>query len=56
MVFGGYEPVLIEQHKTCGCGCAVQAKDCNAFQTYDKSQCKCQCTNLDDQRKCLQVK
>uniref|UniRef100_A0A6B2EIR1 Putative vascular endothelial growth factor a-a-like protein n=1 Tax=Phlebotomus kandelakii TaxID=1109342 RepID=A0A6B2EIR1_9DIPT len=46
-------PIIVDQHTKCRCGCAVQEEHCNRFQRYEKSQCKCICTNLEDQSKCL---
>ncbi|GAB0095765.1 hypothetical protein DMENIID0001_111860 [Sergentomyia squamirostris] len=46
-------PVIVEQHTKCKCGCAVKEEHCNRNQKYESNQCKCICTNLEDQSKCL---
>ncbi|XP_059609483.1 platelet-derived growth factor subunit A isoform X1 [Phlebotomus argentipes] len=46
-------PIIVEQHTKCRCNCAVKEEHCNRFQRYESSQCKCVCTNLEDQSKCL---
>ncbi|XP_055682725.1 platelet-derived growth factor subunit A isoform X2 [Lutzomyia longipalpis] len=46
-------PIIVEQHTKCRCACAVKEEHCNRFQRYEASQCKCVCTNLEDQSKCL---
>lgn len=55
LTYKGKELIIVEEHKKCKCGCAIQDRDCNQFQKYDASQCKCYCTNLADQTKCLKV-
>lgn len=56
MTYRGKDIMPVEEHLKCKCDCRVKEEDCNkAFQKYDKSQCKCYCTNVDDQHKCLQV-
>lgn len=47
--------MIIEEHTQCKCDCRIKEQDCNRFQKYDKSQCKCYCQNTDEQHKCLQV-
>lgn len=52
----GKELIPVDEHLSCKCDCRIKEEDCNPhFQKYDKSQCKCYCTNTDDQHKCLQV-
>lgn len=51
----GKEVMIIEEHTSCKCDCRIKEQDCNRFQKYDKSQCKCYCQNVDEQHKCLQV-
>lgn len=48
----GKEPVLIEKHTKCKCGCRIKAKDCNVYQEYVESECRCVCKNLDEEKKC----
>ncbi|KAF5304569.1 hypothetical protein FQA39_LY09620 [Lamprigera yunnana] len=50
--FLGKEVVLIERHITCNCSCKVQPKDCNHFQKYNERECRCGCTNTDEEKKC----
>uniref|UniRef100_A0A336MCE4 CSON015026 protein n=1 Tax=Culicoides sonorensis TaxID=179676 RepID=A0A336MCE4_CULSO len=55
MTYRGKDIMPVEEHLKCKCDCRIKEEDCNkAFQKYDKSQCKCYCTNVDDQHKCLQ--
>ncbi|XP_063703338.1 platelet-derived growth factor subunit B [Culicoides brevitarsis] len=55
MTYRGKDLMPVEEHLKCKCDCRIKEEDCNkAFQKYDKSQCKCYCTNVDDQHKCLQ--
>lgn len=56
MEYNGKDIVIVDEHLKCKCDCAIEEKDCNPnFQKYDKSQCKCYCTNLEDQSNCLKV-
>lgn len=56
MTYRGKDIMPVEEHLKCKCDCRIKEEDCSkAFQKYDKSQCKCYCTNVDDQHKCLQV-
>lgn len=55
MEYVGTTPVIEEEHLACKCQCTVQEKHCNAFQIYNKSQCRCECQNTDDRNKCIQV-
>ncbi|KAF5305938.1 hypothetical protein FQR65_LT07549 [Abscondita terminalis] len=48
----GKEVVLVEKHVKCKCSCKVQAKDCNGFQQYSAGECRCACTNIDEEKKC----
>lgn len=48
-------PVVVEEHTKCKCDCRIKEKDCKRNQIYVKSQCKCECTNVDDHNKCLAV-
>ncbi|XP_030382637.1 vascular endothelial growth factor A-A, partial [Scaptodrosophila lebanonensis] len=45
--------VEVEQHLACKCDCRIKESDCNAYQLYDKSLCRCQCQNTDARDKCL---
>lgn len=47
------EHVLVDQHTKCKCDCKIKKEDCNAYQVYDKSQCRCNCTNYNARDKCL---
>lgn len=53
--YRGKEVMIVEEHTRCKCDCRIKEQDCNRFQRYDKSQCKCYCQNVDEQHKCLQV-
>lgn len=55
LAYKGKVPVIVEEHTKCNCKCVTQAKDCNQFQKYNPSQCKCVCNNPDDKIKCLNV-
>lgn len=46
-------PVVVEEHTKCKCDCRIKENDCKRNQIYIKSQCKCECTNVDDHNKCL---
>ncbi|RZC32937.1 vascular endothelial growth factor A-A-like, partial [Asbolus verrucosus] len=48
----GKEVVLVEKHTKCKCDCRVRPEDCNKFQEYKKSECRCACTNYDEEKKC----
>lgn len=48
-------PVVVEEHTKCKCDCRIKQKDCKLNQVYIESQCKCECTNVDDHNKCLSV-
>jgi len=57
LTYRGKELQIVDEHLKCKCDCKIREEDCNPqFQRYDKSQCKCYCTNIDDQHKCLQQK
>lgn len=55
MKFLNRELVFVEEHTKCKCDCRKKANECTRFQRYDKSQCMCNCINLEDQNKCLAV-
>ncbi|XP_043219544.1 vascular endothelial growth factor D-like isoform X1 [Amphibalanus amphitrite] len=46
--------VPLEIHTACECGCKLTANDCNQFQEYVESECRCKCVNKDDYVKCSQ--
>ncbi|XP_044748870.1 uncharacterized protein LOC123309709 [Coccinella septempunctata] len=48
----GKEIVVLEKHTKCKCDCKVKPEDCNRFQVYKKSECRCACTNTDEEKKC----
>jgi len=48
----GKEPVLVERHTKCKCGCKIKAEDCNSYQEYRESECRCICKNTDEEKKC----
>lgn len=48
----GKEIIPIEKHTKCNCDCKVKAKDCNRYQEYNSSLCKCTCRNSDEEKKC----
>ncbi|CAG9769469.1 unnamed protein product [Ceutorhynchus assimilis] len=48
----GKEPVVVEKHTKCKCGCKIKAEDCNSYQEYVESDCRCRCKNLDEEEKC----
>ncbi|KAL3267113.1 hypothetical protein HHI36_011253 [Cryptolaemus montrouzieri] len=50
--FVGKEIVVLEKHTKCKCDCKVKAEDCNRFQQYKKSECRCSCINTDEEKKC----
>ncbi|KAJ8984615.1 hypothetical protein NQ317_006077 [Molorchus minor] len=49
----GKEVVLVERHVSCKCDCKVKEEDCNNYQEYRESECRCACTNLDEEKKCF---
>ncbi|XP_037087163.1 vascular endothelial growth factor C-like [Pollicipes pollicipes] len=50
--YTGAEMVPLEVHTSCECGCRLSAQDCNRFQEYISSECRCKCVNEDDYYKC----
>lgn len=48
----GKEPILVEKHTKCKCGCKVKAEHCNVYQEYRESECRCVCKNIDEEKKC----
>ncbi|ENN78839.1 uncharacterized protein LOC109535575 isoform X1 [Dendroctonus ponderosae] len=48
----GREPILVEKHTKCSCGCKVKAADCGKYQEYRESECRCVCKNFDEEEKC----
>ncbi|XP_046615769.1 platelet-derived growth factor subunit A-like isoform X1 [Neodiprion virginianus] len=53
MRYKSKETVVIEEHTKCRCGCTRKAKDCNEKQSYIAAECRCECTNTDEESKCL---
>ncbi|KAL1509082.1 hypothetical protein ABEB36_003879 [Hypothenemus hampei] len=48
----GKEPVFVERHRKCKCGCKIKAEDCTEYQEYNESECRCVCKNIDEEKKC----
>ncbi|KAJ8949707.1 hypothetical protein NQ318_013575 [Aromia moschata] len=48
----GKEIVVVEKHVSCKCDCKVKEEDCNKYQEYKESECRCACTNIDEEKKC----
>lgn len=48
----GKEIVVLEKHTKCKCDCKVRPEDCNIYQVYKKPECRCACTNTDEEKKC----
>ncbi|XP_012254141.2 platelet-derived growth factor subunit A-like isoform X1 [Athalia rosae] len=46
------EIVPIEEHTKCRCQCKVKAEDCNERQVYNPRECRCACSNVDEETKC----
>ncbi|EFX71555.1 hypothetical protein DAPPUDRAFT_308843 [Daphnia pulex] len=52
MKFAGKESVPVEKHTACKCQCKVKESDCTINQAYVPNACRCECSNIDDRRKC----
>ncbi|XP_022166983.1 vascular endothelial growth factor A-like isoform X2 [Myzus persicae] len=50
--FKGRKTVSIDRHLKCKCGCVVKEEDCGPLQTYNIKECRCKCSNEDDEEKC----
>ncbi|KAJ8926396.1 hypothetical protein NQ314_021180 [Rhamnusium bicolor] len=54
--FIGKEVVVVEKHISCKCDCKVKEEvftaHCNKYQEYKESECRCACTNIDEEKKC----
>ncbi|XP_034250576.1 uncharacterized protein LOC117650999 isoform X2 [Thrips palmi] len=53
MIKNGTDLLHLERHVECKCRCIVKAEDCNALQEYSPNECRCNCGNADEKRKCL---
>ncbi|KAK4025309.1 uncharacterized protein LOC116925996 [Daphnia magna] len=52
MKFAGKESVPVEKHTACKCQCKVKESHCTVNQEYVPGACRCECSNIDDRRKC----
>lgn len=52
MGYTGTLMVPLEVHTACECGCKLTEDDCNQFQEYAASECRCKCVNKEDYIKC----
>ncbi|XP_050544863.1 platelet-derived growth factor subunit A-like [Daktulosphaira vitifoliae] len=50
--YKGRKAITVEQHLKCKCDCIVKEKDCNHLQVYHPNECRCVCSNDEDQDKC----
>ncbi|XP_018563835.1 uncharacterized protein LOC108905450 isoform X2 [Anoplophora glabripennis] len=48
----GKEIVTVEKHNKCKCDCKIKEENCNKYQEYRPSLCRCICTNSDEETKC----
>ncbi|XP_065217264.1 vascular endothelial growth factor A, long form isoform X1 [Planococcus citri] len=48
----GRKIVTVETHTKCKCDCKIKAKDCTSLQQYNKSECRCVCTNKEAEIAC----
>ncbi|XP_066598164.1 uncharacterized protein Pvf1 [Prorops nasuta] len=48
----GKEIVPIEEHTKCRCDCRIKQEDCTEKQVYLKDECRCACSNVDEEEKC----
>ncbi|XP_049826063.1 uncharacterized protein LOC109594529 [Aethina tumida] len=44
--------IQIDKHTECECKCVVKPSDCNIYQEYRENECRCACTNVDEEKKC----
>ncbi|KAL7646975.1 UNVERIFIED_CONTAM: hypothetical protein RMT77_002232 [Armadillidium vulgare] len=44
---------VVENHKKCQCDCAVLEHECRYPHQYNKMDCTCECSNKEDEQKCL---
>lgn len=47
--------VKVKEHNKCKCLCKKTQADCNSMQRFVKNQCRCECTNKDEEERCVQV-
>lgn len=50
--FKGRKTVSIERHLKCKCECVVKEENCSLLQVYNRKECRCKCSNEDDEEKC----
>ncbi|CAH1710408.1 unnamed protein product [Aphis gossypii] len=50
--FKGRKTVSIERHLKCKCKCVVKEENCSPLQVYNRKDCRCECSNKDDEKKC----
>uniref|UniRef100_A0A2H8TY20 Vascular endothelial growth factor A n=1 Tax=Melanaphis sacchari TaxID=742174 RepID=A0A2H8TY20_9HEMI len=50
--FKGRKTVSIDRHLKCKCECIVKEEDCSPLQVYNRKECRCKCSNEDDEDKC----
>ncbi|XP_050434463.1 vascular endothelial growth factor C-like [Adelges cooleyi] len=50
--YKGRKAITVEQHLKCKCDCIVKEQDCNHLQKYHPNECRCVCSNEEDQEKC----
>ncbi|EZA50606.1 Platelet-derived growth factor subunit B [Ooceraea biroi] len=50
--YKGRQIVPLEEHIKCKCDCKIKAKDCTEKQHYEPHNCRCACSNVDEEQKC----
>ncbi|XP_026812855.1 uncharacterized protein LOC113553629 [Rhopalosiphum maidis] len=50
--FKGRKTVSIDRHLKCKCECIVKEENCSPLQMYNRKECRCKCSNEDDEDKC----
>ncbi|XP_024871614.1 uncharacterized protein LOC112454449 [Temnothorax curvispinosus] len=52
MNYRGRRIVPVEEHTKCKCDCKIKEEHCNDKQHYEPHNCKCTCSNIDEEEKC----
>ncbi|XP_012538150.1 uncharacterized protein LOC105837703 [Monomorium pharaonis] len=52
MEYRGRRIVPVEEHTKCKCDCKIKEEHCNDRQHYEPHNCRCICSNIDEEQKC----
>ncbi|KAK7576388.1 hypothetical protein V9T40_012674 [Parthenolecanium corni] len=52
--YRGTKVVTVEKHLKCNCECKVKPTDCTSQQKYEENDCRCVCTNKEEEQRCTQ--